>query len=57
MAFVLKEMGFIGALPSGVSVRKDGFLLKRVVIKGFGEFVTYREEGDEQVRAFVLEFS
>lgn len=57
MASVLKELGFTGTLPSGVNERKDGFLVKRVVIDGFAEFVTYREEGAEQVRAFVLEFS
>jgi len=56
IASVLKEMGFTGVLPSGVSERKNGFLVKRVVIDGFAEFVTYREEGHEQVKAFVLEF-
>jgi flagellar FliL protein len=57
MASVLKEMGIKGPLPAGVSERKEGFLVKRVLINGFAEFATYSEDGDERVKAFVLEFS
>jgi len=54
---LLREMGHGGPLPEGTVEKRDGFLVKKVVIDGFAELVTYREEGAERAKALVLELS
>jgi flagellar FliL protein len=53
----LKELGYAGPVPRGTEKRKDGFLVKSVMLDGFGELVTYRRDGEARLTAFVLEFS
>jgi hypothetical protein len=54
---VLQELGYAGPVPGGTEKRKDGFLVKSVMLDGFGELVTYRQDGSANLKAFVLEFS
>ncbi len=54
---VLQELGYTGPVPGGTEKRKDGFLVKSVMLDGFAELVTYRKDGSANLKAFVLEFT
>ncbi|HOP39437.1 MAG TPA: hypothetical protein PLI53_00185 [Geobacteraceae bacterium] len=54
---VLEGFGYKGPLPSGSERKKDNFLVRSVKLDGFGELVTYREEGASSLKAFILEFT
>ncbi len=52
---MLQEFGYTAPLPAGVDERREGFIVKRFVIKGVAELATYREEGSGRIKAMVLE--
>ena len=54
---ILNQLGVEGPLPSGKESSENGFQVKTFVLPGVAELVTYQEQGNTQITAFVLEFS
>ena len=53
---ILKQVGYSGPLPIGKERAKDGFQITSFELQGLAELVTYHEQGNLDIKAFVLEF-